>query len=430
MQGSVNRFLGRVSGGEGAVAGGAMRHGLMLQVNEQLVIDFVHRLGHTTRPEIAQSLGLSAATVSRIIRRLSERGLVREGPGPGTRGRPRASIAFNSFSGSVVGIDLGSTKCHGVLADLVGTVMTEIVVPSDEAGDPFATLISMIDRLEHAAERAATPLAAMTVGVPAIVDPRTGIATRGPNVRWHGFPLGDRLAQHVRVPCAVENDVDLAALGHAWKGDAQGIPDYVVLSVGTGIGAAVVVDGRLLRGRNQAAGEVGNLVLDKALLRSSRPDGIGAFEVLASGVGIAAAAREAIARHAAGRVLGHAGPQPSTADVFAAAGTGDPTASLMVQEVRDYVAMGIIAIASVVDPALVILDGSVGRALGPYLSEMDGVLNDHLAAPPDLIISSLGSESTVIGAVAASLDISRLGLRGRSDHPSTASEDALVMIPK
>ena len=117
------------------------------------------------------------------------------------------------------------------------------------------------------------------------------MAIGGPNVHWHGFPLVSRLREHLDVPFVVDNDVNLAALGHAWKGDARGFSDFVVLSLGTGIGAAVVVDGRLLKGRNSGAGEVGYMVLDRDLLGAPRPDELGSFETLASGVGFATLAR-------------------------------------------------------------------------------------------------------------------------------------------
>ena len=104
-------------------------------------------------------------------------------------------------------------------------------------------------------------MTALAVGVPAIVDPVTGRAVGGPNVHWDGFPLVATWREHLEAPFVVDNDVNLAALGHAWKGDANGRADFVVLSLGSGVGAAVVADGHLLRGRHGAAGEIGFMVL-------------------------------------------------------------------------------------------------------------------------------------------------------------------------
>jgi glucokinase len=386
---------------------GAIRHGLMLQLNEQLVLDFVHEHGSTTRPEIATSLGLSAATVSRAIRRLVGRDLVREEPGQSTGGRPRTSIVFNALSGCVIGLDLGGTKCHAMLADLAGELLVEEVRPSDTDGDHFETLVESVKRLTKRKERAGAPLAAVAVGVPAIVDPVTGVAIGGPNVHWHGFPLVSELRQRLDVPFVVDNDVNLAALGHAWKGDARGFSDFVVLSLGTGIGAAVVVDGRLLKGRNSGAGEVGYMVLDRSLLGAPRPDELGSFETLASGVGVAALARAALEDDDRESALRESGVPPTSRDVFAAADRGDEIATLIIDRMVEHVAMAIINMGSVVDSDVVVLDGSVGLALGRRAADIEALAAKHLPSPPRVVISSLAGEATAIGAVAAALDLSR-----------------------
>jgi glucokinase len=386
----------------------------MLQLNEQLVLDYVHAGGATTRPEIAASLGLSAATVSRIIRRLAGRGLVREEPGHSTGGRPRTTITFNARSGCVIGIDLGGTKCHAMLADLSGALLLEEVRRSDADGSPFETLVESIHRLERRKERAGAPLVAVAVGVPAIVDPEGGVALGGPNVHWHGFPLVARLRDELDVPFVVDNDVNLAALGHAWKGDARGFRDFVVLSLGTGIGGAVVVDGRLLRGRSSGAGEVGYMVLDRSQLGVPRPDDLGSFEMLASGVGLAMLAREAIESDARPSSLREIDGDVTSKDVFHAAIAGDTVAKELVARMVEHVAMAIINMGSMADSDVVVLDGSVGLAMGRWAPEIEALAAKHLPSPPKVVISSLAGEATAIGAVAAALDLSRARRHARA----------------
>ena len=404
----------RPVGGPLASRSGAIRHGVMHELNEQLVLDFVHTHETTTRPEIAASLGLSAATVSRAIRRLVGRDLVREQPGQSTGGRPRTTLTFNALSGCVIGIDLGGTKCHAMLADLAGGLLFEEVRPSDADGSPFETLVGSIERLTQRKERAAAPLAAVAVGVPAIVDPNSGVAVGGPNVQWHGFPLLSELRDRLDVPFVVDNDVNLAAMGHAWKGDARGQSDFVILSLGTGIGAAVVVDGRLLRGRNSGAGEVGYMVLDRDLLRAPRPGDLGSFETLASGAGVAMLASEALRGDGPRSSLRGLPDAPTSPELFAAADAGDAVASDIIAGVVDHVAMVVIALGSVVDPDVVVLDGAVGLALGRWASDIEALAARHLPTPPRVLMSSLAGEATAIGAVAAALDLSRAGRGTRS----------------
>jgi glucokinase len=400
---------------------GAIRHGVMLQLNEQLVLDYVHTQGTTTRPEISASLGLSAATVSRVTRRLIGRDLVREEPGVSTGGRPRTVITFNALSGCVIGIDLGGTKCHAMLADLGGELLVEEVRPSDADGGPFETLVESIARLNRRRERAGAPLVAVAVGVPAIVDPDSGIAIGGPNVHWHGFPLVSELRARLDVPFVVDNDVNLAALGHAWKGDARGFTDFVVLSIGTGIGAAVVSDGRLLKGRNSGAGEVGYMVLDRELLRAPRPNDLGSFETLASGVGVAELARQALERDERDSTLRGHRRAVTSKDVFAAASEGDALATELIDRVVDHVAMSVIGMGSVVDSDVVVLDGSVGLALGRWAPDIEALAALHLPSPPRVVVSALAGEATAIGAVAAALDLSRSKRGSRTAASSGAT---------
>jgi predicted NBD/HSP70 family sugar kinase len=382
----------------------------MLQINEQLVLDFVHDRGQTSRTEIAAGLGLSAATVSRIVRRLAAVGYVREEPGASTGGRPRTAVAFNARSGCVIGIDLGGTKCHGVLADLNGGVLAEDMRPTNQDVGPFTTLVEIIEHLSTAPERGATPVTGLAVGVPAIIDPTSGVAIGGPNVRWQGFPIVSALSERVHIPFIVDNDVNLAALGHAWRGDARGVRDFAVVNLGTGIGAAVVADGRLLRGHASSAGEIGFMVLERAGLRDGRTGDLGAFETMASGPALARIAEQVLASSSGRSALREHRP-PTPAQVFAAAEAGDRVARTVVDAMVDHVAMALIALGSVTDPDVVILDGAVGRALAPYAGTIQALVDRHLATAPRIIVSSLREGATALGAVAAALDLSRAARR-------------------
>jgi glucokinase len=383
---------------------GAIRHDVMLEVNEHLVLDHVRQHGATTRPEIGQALGLSAASVSRIVRRLVDKGLVSEEPGASTGGRPRSSVQFNRLAGCVIGIDLGGTRCHGLLADLGGVELAEDERPLAEGGTAFGTILETIASLRATADERGLPLSAIAVGVAAIIDPETGVAIGGPNVHWDGFPVRERLAGHIDVPFLVENDVNLAAMGHAWRGDGRGRSSFVVLSIGTGIGAALVSSGRLVTGRHGAAGEIGFLVLEREQLRAGRDGGMGALERLAAGPAVARAAVERLASGGDGSRLRSVGSVSSEA-VFAAAQDGDTVAGEVLGELIDHVARALIALGAIVDPDVIILEGSIGRALAGQLPELTRLVEAHLPVPPGIVVSSLGPEATAIGALAAALQL-------------------------
>jgi glucokinase len=223
------------------------------------------------------------------------------------------------------------------------------------------------------------------------------------------------LSDRVRVPFVVDNDVNLAALGHAWRGDARGVRDFAVVNLGTGIGAAVVADERLLRGHASSAGEIGFMVLEREGLRAARVDDLGAFETMASGPALARIAERVLASSRRSSALREQRPL-TPARVFVAAEAGDRVAREVVDAMVDHVAMAIIALGSVTDPDVVVLDGAVGRALDPYAGTIQGLVDRHLATPPRIVVSSLREGATALGAVAAALDLSRAARRsaGRS----------------
>jgi glucokinase len=377
----------------------------MLEVNEFLVLDYVRDHDPTTRTDIGRDLGLSAASVSRIVGRLRSDGLVTEG---GTQrssgGRPRTIVSFRRDAGAVMAIDLGGTRCSAVLADLAGTVLARDVRPTHGDGDAFRTLLAAIEAMTEEARRRAVPVVALAVGVPGILDPETGIARDAPYVGWEGFPVVERLAEAVDVPFVVDNDVNLAALAHAWRGDGRQVDDFVTFSIGTGTGAAIVSSGRLLTGRHNAAGELGNLVVRREHLGRPMTAGLGAFESTASGPGIAGRARELVAE---GRATTMAGAEITPEAVLAAAAAGDEVARGVVEVLLDELAMAIVALVCTVDPEVVILEGGVGRSLGNDLEALVARIQPSVPAMPRIVVSGLGRDATVIGAVAAALELAR-----------------------
>ena len=382
-----------------------VRHTTMLEINEFLVLDYVRENDPTTRTDIAAGLGLSAPSISRIIARLLADGLVVDaGTLRSVGGRPRALISFRRDAGAVIAVDVGGTRCHAVLADLSGTVLADDTRPTQSAGGSFATLLTSVEAMRDAAARRDIPVVALAVGVPGTLNPDSGVVTAAPYVGWDGYPLAEQLDLATDLPFVIDNDVNLAALAHAWRGDGRLVDHFVTFSIGTGTGAAIISGGRLLQGRNNAAGEVAYLVVRPEQLGRQVVDSLGAFESIVSGPGIAASAA---ARLASGgmSVLGEAAITPET--VFAAAAAGDEVGQAVVASVLDDLAMALVAVICVVDPELVILEGGVGRELGAYLDQLHARIAPSVPSPPRIAISGLGRDATVIGATAAALELAR-----------------------
>ncbi len=324
-----------------------MERSSVTETNQFLVLDAIRSAGATTRPELAAALGLSAASVSRIVRRLLAESLVIEEPGPSDGvGRNRDVLRFNQRAGAVIAIDLGGTKCHGALADLAGQIVAEDQRPTFEGGSPASSLLASIGSLRAAARREQLQVRAVCVGIPALVNPDTGLVDAGPNVHWHGFDLMGLLSAELTEPFAVENDVNLAGLGEAWQGAGVGVGSFVTLSLGTGIGAAIVLDGRLVRGQHNAAGEVGYLVTRPSQLRGVPVAGL---EELISGAALTRRATELAKASPEATGLDPAAIAPAA--VFAAAAAGDQIAAQVIGELAETVAIAVTAVTALVDPA-------------------------------------------------------------------------------
>jgi len=371
--------------------------GNIAELNTFLVLDAIRSRGRVTRRQLGFELGLSNASVSRIVKRLLTAGLIAEEAGAGAvRGRIPAVLRFVGPPGGVIAVDLGGTRCHGALADLAGSVVTEDFRPASEGSEAVSALLGCVAALEARAAELAMPVRAAVVGIPALIDPASGLATAGPNVHWQGLDLLSMLREHLTLPFEVDNDVSLGALGQAWRGAGRGAHSFVLISLGTGIGGAVVIDGHLIRGRHNAAGEVGYFPVGHG-----GGDGQAGFEDVASGTALRARAAEFIAGGRPSSLTAEFG----VADIFTAARRGDQVSVLVVGELIGHVAAAIAGATALVDPERIILDGSIGRALEPWLDDLRRAVAACVFRPPDIVVSTLGANATVLGAIARALAI-------------------------
>ncbi len=332
----------------------------------------------------------------------------------------------------VIGVDLGGTKCHGLLAEMDGTVVAQQVSPT-RPEQAHSDVLSCVSALTAEAASMGRTVAALVVGVPGVVEPATGRVSIAPNVGWDGFAVADVLAREWgQVAVGVENDAQLAALAEARVGVAQGVRDFVLVAIGTGIGGAVVVDGHLVSGRHNAAGEVGAMVFDRAHLRESTGQGLGVLERTAGGPGIAARAANLLdgaSQTASGSVLRDGAVTPEA--VLDASRRGDPVGRRTVDALLDDLAMAFIALVAVLDPELIVLDGGVGRSLGPELEELADRIARHVPPRCRLAVSATAPTSSATGAVLAAAEMARSG--AVAPAPGTLlrsmSLDAQTLVP-
>ena len=240
------------------------------------------------------------------------------------------------------------------------------------------------------------------VGVPGVVDSETGDVEVCPALDWEHFPLQERLNQHFNVqgpdgkgiPVLVENDVNLAALGEVWFGLDKEVNTLVLIAMGTGVGAGVVINGMVYPGSHALAGEIGYLLPDRASLDKTYP-GFGALEQRISGSGIAARARELLS--ASQRELD--GEAITAESVFAAARAGEDWARSVVAETVDGLAQAVAAVQLALDPEIILLSGGVTRGADLLVTPVLQRLEGRIPRLPCFQVSRLGYQAGVLGAV-------------------------------
>jgi predicted NBD/HSP70 family sugar kinase len=229
--------------------------------------------------------------------------------------------------------------------------------------------------------------------VPGVVRPDTGIVSIAPALDWLNFPLKSHLEERYTYPIAIENDVNLAALGEMWFGTQEDENNLVLLTIGTGIGAGIIINGAVYGGSHNLAGEVGYFLPDRACMGCKYP-GFGALELLASGTGIANRARQALADSWPADKL----EKLTAYDVFDAVRQGEDWAGAVLDETIDYLAQLIGGISTIFDPDVIILGGGVSRSADLLIEPICSRLQDRILFVPKIRASQLGYRAAVMGA--------------------------------
>ena len=357
--------------------------GLLKRLNEREVLETIRAGAPISRAEISRRAGISKPTVSLVLQSLLQSGLVREaerrpdGPGYGAvyfEPVPEAAL--------VLGLDLGARFVRGAICDLLGQVRArqDVELGVADAAGAVEAISRLRATLLETAGLDADLVDGVVVGVPGVVEPETGVLRLAENVAdLEGRRFADELQDALDLPVTLENDINLAALGEQWQGVARGVDDFVFLSVGTGMGAGVVLGGQLHRGRHGAAGEIDFALAGLGLeVDPSAPQ----VEALAEGLADARA-------------------------VFEAARGGDDTARTVVEEVARRIALHIAAVAAVADVSLVVLGGGIGTNGDLLLRPVGRLLDEWLPYPPRVEVSTLGEAAILTGALAVGLAAAR-----------------------
>jgi len=397
-----------------------MRKSVPLPAEERLhglvsVLDFVRTHGSSTRPKLARATGLSRAVVTQRVGELVDYGLLAEGElGPSTGGRAPRTVHFRADAGQLLVADLGATSVDVAVADLAGSILVHLQEPCDIASGP-ESILAHIDELFQqclaSVEEMPGELWGIGIGLPGPVEFESGRPIAPPIMPgWDRYPVRERFADY-EVPIWVDNDVNIMALGELRAGIARGWDNVIFVKIGTGIGAGIIVKGKLHRGAKGCAGDIGHIQVsegDTAVV--CRCGNIGCLEAVAGG---AALGRDAEALALEGRseflaaLLEEKGSLQA-ADVARAATHGDAASVELITNAGRVVGLVLAGIVSFFNPSLTVIGGGVAGAGDLLLATIrESVYRRSLPlATRDLVLqrSTLGELVGVIGAAAMVTD--------------------------
>jgi glucokinase len=308
-------------------------------------------------------------------------------------------------------LDLGGTKLRGVVADLDGNILGEIIIPSEASEGPERVIDRMIETLDHAADEAGSRLAdlrAVGIASPGALDLVTGLVQEAPQLPgWNGVPLVEIMSKRLRVPVQLENDANAAALGENRFGAGRGTRFMIYHTISTGVGGGIIIDGKVYHGVSGSAGELGHMTVwfnGPRCLCGER----GHLEAIASGTGLAWRAKELVDSGEApglARILREKGELDAD-EIADAARAGDEHARRLFDEAGLYLGIALANHVNIFNPEMLVLGGGVVTGAGDlFLDHAERIMRQLARKEPLRYVrlerAALGDRSGPLGMIAA-----------------------------
>ncbi|HEY5834073.1 ROK family transcriptional regulator [Streptomyces sp.] len=371
------------------------------RANLERVVRAVRLAGSLTQAEIARSTGLSAATVSNIVRELRDNGTVQVTP-TSSGGRRARSVALSGDAGIVVGVDFGHSHLRVAVGNLAHQVLAEQSEPIDvdaSASQGFDRAERLVGRLVQSTGIGADKVLGVGLGVPGPIDVESGtLGSIAILPGWGGINPRQELSDRLGVPVRVDNDANLGALGELVWGSGRGVKDLAYIKVASGVGAGLVIDGRIYRGPGGTAGEIGHITLDESG-PVCRCGNRGCLETFTA------------ARYVLELLRGSHGDGLTVPRMVQLAREGDPGCRRVIGDVGRHIGMGVASLCNLLNPSRVVLGGDLAEAgelvLGPIRESVSRYAIPSAAQRLSVVPGALGARAEVLGALA--LVLSEMG---------------------
>lgn len=356
-----------------------------LRVNNQLtILNVLRNQGPLSRKLLQDKTGLSWGTITHLTGELVELEIIREtGIVSAHVGRPAVNLDLNTDDNYAVGIWMGNARVHATLLDLKGRQLLDRSLPLDPSADAEEIVKRIFDAVDTVmSEGSISPAHVAGIGcaVPGSYNPETGICAYAPNhPKWRDVPLLSRILDRYDRPTYIDHDMNCCVLGEYLFGAARRLTTFVCVNVEGGIGAGIMIDGRIYRGVNNSAGELGHIRVHPQGPRCNCGK-VGCLESVASVGALLARARELPEvpdRDGSLAADRGAGRYDDIDDLIRTADRGDRDILSLFEEVGHYLGMGIGILVTLFNPETVILSGSLCRAKDFLWSSMSASLNEN-----------------------------------------------------
>ena len=382
---------------------------LLRHTNAQVLLRLLRAAGPCSKADLVRASGLSAPTVTNVVAHLAAAGLIEPiGEGDSTGGRPPDILRFRSERGSVAGVEIGPDFLSFLLTDLDGREFARSKIALSRLASTPPEVCTLIGfEIRNLLRKHAQPeehLLGLVVGVPAIVNVKEGLVTAFTALQdWRNVPLSSMLEKEMKCQVTVENDTNLGAQGEAYRGAAQGEKNFVFITIGDGVGAGIFIGGKIYRGSQWSAGEIGYLRVPNISREHPTVHEYGRLEKVLGAPGILKSWR-------AGRSASRSHPKVERASaVFDLAAAGNAQAKKILNQRASILADIVLDLALILNPSVVLLAGDVGSH-PRLLQEVRTLLEGSEVAVVDVKLGALGPSAVLWGAIHTALESAILGL--------------------
>lgn len=371
----------------------------MKSVNKSIILNKIRTDGPISRAQIAKEAKLTPPTVSSNVKELIEQGIVKESElGESLGGRKPTMLLIDQQAFYVIGVDAGPTTIKCILSDLSGKVLKRA---SSKLTTPITNqqFVEILKASIHAILRDISSVMlgkviGIGVAMHGVVDVETGISLFSPNLGLIDIPIKKQLEKEFELDVKVENDARAMALGESWFGDHGELSSMLAVNLGRGVGAGLVIQGKLYHGAQDIAGEIGHMMIDPRgnLCECGNH---GCLQTFATGPAIVQMAQRSLKEGSNTKVTGE--------EIFELAVEGHEDCIHILKETGKMIGIGLTNLIHIINPEKIVLGGAVTKSKQFILPEIEKVIESRALTPQakrtEIAITKLGDDATIIGAV-------------------------------